>query len=288
MNFKLYLFVIFSSLKNYFVLEKKKGNYEIAYRGESVAKVPIGGTNSELDPDHKYIIRTNQFYSENKNYVIFHILDEYCSEIKNNRTKWRKDKNLYYCTFTKGNEKWSSKGINFHILNTYINQYKKFHFKDFDFPNYNCDWLDYSIDMTLNFIKKDGLLIEDYSRKQLFGINILPRLEREGHIISTLLPQLTMRVIRKRNYLIENSDSVLTIDWLFSFKDLINDSISLIDIFLMQFYTKAQFAALKSWNFDEAKVGTKFNRRIDDKLKWVKQITGNNLNIESERKTLLL
>jgi hypothetical protein len=265
-------------------LEKKKGFYEVGFKGETVAKVPIGGSNSEIDLDHKYIVATNSHYGENKDHVIFHILEEYCGNIKNNRKKWKTDIKPYFCTFTGKDNKWKSQAINFHILKRYIHKHNHFYFKDFDFPNYNCDWLDYSIDMTLNFIHKDGLLTQDYSRKQLFGIDIFPQLEREGHIISTFLPQLTMRVVRKRNYLIENSNLVLTIDWLLDFKDLINDSISLIDIFLMQFYTKAQFAPLKSWNFDEAIVGSKFNRRIDDKLKWIRLITGKNLNIENEKK----
>ena len=90
-----------------------------------------------------------------------------------------------------------------------------------------------------------------------------------------------MRVVKKRNHLIENSNLVLTIDWLFDFKDLINDSISLIDIFLMQFHTKAKYAPENYWKFDEDKIGSKMGRRLEDKLKWVKLITGKNLDIEN-------
>lgn len=265
-------------------MEKKKGFYEVGFKGETVAKVPIGGTNSEIDPDHKYIVSTNSYYGENKDHVIFHILDQYFGNIHANRIKWRKDKHHYSRNFKGENGNWTSKVINFHILNNYINKNKIFKFKDFDFPNYYCDWLDLSVDMTRNFIHKDGLITQDYSLKQRFGINIMPQLDREGHMISTMLPQLTMRVVKKRNHLIENSNLVLTIDWLFDFKDLINDSISLIDIFLMQFHTKAKYAPEKYWKFDEDKIGSKMGRRLEDKLKWVKLITGKNLDIEKEKR----
>jgi hypothetical protein len=265
-------------------LEKKKGFYEVGFKGETVAKVPIGGTNSEIDPNHKYIVATNSYYGENKDHVIFHILDQYCGNIHAIRLKWRKDKQPYFCNFKGENGSWKSKAINFHILNNYINTNRIFKFSDFDFPNNNCDWLDYSIDMTLNFMHKDGIGVQDFSRKQFFGINIIPQLDREGHIISTLLPQLTLRVVNKRNQLIQNSNMVLTIDWLLDFKDLVNDSISLIDIFLMQLHTKAKHAPEKYWNFDEEKIGSKMGRRLEDKLKWVKLITNKNLDIEKERK----
>jgi hypothetical protein len=64
------------------------------------------------------------------------------------------------------------------------------------------------------------------------------------------------------------------------------DCISLVDITLNSLYIKAQYKPLPQWKFDLDKLGSRINRRMNDKLKWVYQITGNLLNIEAEQDAL--
>lgn len=259
--------------------------YEITLGGKLFRiPLPVG---QMLDINHKFIISTNQFYNGNKSLVIFYLLYKYCAYSKNTKEQWKRDVYPYVSTFTNADgSKWNSKVINYKRLNEYIKNTKQFKFEDFDFPRYNCDWLDLSIDANMNFhvpCGTTGMVIQDYSIKQRLGIEIYPQLDREGHLISTFLPQLIMRVVADRNNLISTSKNALTINWLFDFKELVNNSISLVDIFLMQLYTKAKYAPEKSWKFEEAKLGSKYGRRMSDKIRWVSLITGKNLNIESEK-----
>jgi len=61
---------------------------------------------------------------------------------------------------------------------------------------------------------------------------------------------------------------------------LLNDIISFLDITLNQIYLKAEYSPLKGWFFDREKLGVRHGRKLNDKLKWVYQITGKHLKIE--------
>ena len=147
--------------------------------------------------------------------------------------------------------------------------------------------------MTVNFHLKSsptsGMVIQDWSLMQRFGhgVNLQPQIDREGHLISSFLPGLIKRIIEQRDELIMNSHQALEINWLFRFKELIINSISLIDITLLQLYTKAQYNPEPNWTFDIDIVGVKHARRISDKLKWVKQISGTDPNISNELDSLM-
>ena len=86
--------------------------------------------------------------------------------------------------------------------------------------------------------------------------------------------------------LIEKSDHSLHYDWILDLRTLINDSISLLEITLNQIYIKGKFDLQPGWTFDEEVLGDKHGRRLMDKIKWIRQISGNNLNIEAERNSL--
>jgi hypothetical protein len=55
---------------------------------------------------------------------------------------------------------------------------------------------------------------------------------------------------------------------------MISNCISLVDITLNQFYIKAEYDPLPGWQFDKKLVGERVNRRLTDKLHWIKQIAG--------------
>lgn len=159
----------------------------------------------------------------------------------------------------------------------------------FNLPQMECYWLDKSIDMSINFHRFDNehrnaLIMTDGTPQQQYGPSypIKPLLDREGHIITSFQNQLMYRVIKQRSDLIKNSDKALTIEWILDLRSLVNDSISILDITLNQLYIKAQFDPQKLWKFDKEILGEKHGRRIIDKLKWVRQISSSNLNIEKE------
>lgn len=272
--------------------KKRKAYYEITYRGDVIGKVPLK-SGQKFNVKHKYFQKTTIFNRDNKAKVIWYLIDEHCSNIGYSRKEWKKTRKPFRCTFTNPNgTKWNSKPINYSRLNDYIKKNYKFEYADFDFPSYNCRWLDLSIDMGVNFFLKSspnaGTPIQDWTLLDRFGhdVHLRPQIDREGHLISSFLPGLIRRIIYQRNELINNSNEALEINWLFRLKELIINSISLIDITLLQLYTKAEYLPESTWTFDKKILGEKHSRRITDKLKWVRQISGNELNITQELESL--
>ena len=154
-------------------------------------------------------------------------------------------------------------------------------------PEYNCDWLDTSIVMSINFhipSGKVGMPIQDYSVVQRFGqkIGIVPQLDREGFTFSTLQPLLLIEIVKLRNELIKTSDKALDPNWFFKLRELIITTISIVEITLMQFYLKAEYTYNPTWTFDKSILGERFGRRLMDKIRWIKQITGVQPNITNE------
>lgn len=273
---------------------KQKAYYEVTFQGEVIGKLPLG-PGKTFDKEHKYFRKTSIFRNNNKSLVIWHILDEYGHKLILSRKEWKKTRIPYRFQFkNKSGDAWKSKPINWSRLNDHIKKYKRFKFEDFDFPVYNCFWLDTSIDLTLNFhvigSPTSGMFIQDWLLIQKFGhdIKLRPQIDREGHLISSFLPTLIKRIIYQRNELISNSNKALEINWLFGLKELIINSISLVDITLLQLYTKAEFNPETTWNFDKDKLGEKHSRRISDKLKWVRQITGINPEFSNEVESLMI
>jgi len=242
---------------------------------------------------HMYITLSDKPKTGINTEVCFSIIRHYFID-KKSRKKWYKDKNLYNINWqdNNGNKK-SSKPINYLNIAEYLREKGFFNPKDFDLPDFECHWLDKSVDVSINFHKfdastKEALTMADGTPSQQFGDKypIKPRLDREGHFFTTFQPQLLKRIIRNRTALIENSNNALHYDWVLDLRTLINDTISLLEITLNQIYIKAQFDPLPGWTFDTNKIGDKHGRRLVDKLKWIRQISGHNLNIESERDSL--
>jgi hypothetical protein len=246
-----------------------------------------------INKGHKYIIFTDSPATGANTEAGFTIINHFFG-FKKSRQKWYKDRNLYHINWSdnKGN-KHISEPINYLIIAKSIREKGNFNSKDFNLPDMECYWLDRSVDISINFHKfdigsKQALTIIDGTPSQQFGgkYPIQPQLDREGHFFTTFQPQLIRRIIRNRTALIDNSDTALHPDWVLDLRSLINDTISLLEITLNQIYIKAQYDLPHGWKFDIGVLGEKHGRRISDKLKWVRQICGKNLNIENERVSL--
>lgn len=206
--------------------------------------------------------------------------------------KMRKDKRFVNVNWeTPNGEKQVSKPINYSVISEYIRNRGGFSSTEFNLPRMDCFWLDHSLDMKINFQVTDETgtfgLVSGIPQQQ-YGKNypIEPKLTREGSLFTTFQPQLLNRIIKLRSKLIEYSELAFTDDWIFDLRSLINDSISLLDITLTQLYIKAQYDKLPNWKFDKEKLGTRHGRRLNDKLRWIYQISGKNLNIEPENNAL--
>lgn len=264
------------------------GEKFIVFNGEKKIGV-VHEDGYERDPNHQYLkwdkAGLTGFISE-----AAAILSEQFLGKKQSIKKWREDTNLYQFTWEEPITKKTitTKKINYKIISEHLRVNNSFDEKIFDLPTIWSGWLDRSIDISINYhyVDKNGevLQVSDGTISQEYGeaFPLKPMLDREGHIFTTFLPQLTRRIIKQRKQLVENSHLALMHDWVFELRNVINDSISLIDITLNQLYSKAEFSPEVGWTFDKSKLGLKNNRRIKDKLKWVRDISGNELNIEAE------
>lgn len=255
--------------------------------------VNIAEEGYERNPIHKYIVYADRppkgFISQAAEIVTKSYFDP--TGLNQSLKKWRKDKNTYKINWTqpKTNAPMSSENLNYSIISEELRNTGKFDCEKFKLQPIGCLWLDTSLDMSQNFHFFDqgninALHMNDGVPQQQYGDNypIKPKLDREGHIFTTFQPALIKRIIRTRKSLIEHSDQALFSDWILDLRSLINDTVSLVDINLNQLYNKAEFAPEAGWTFDKEKVGVKNNRRIRDKLKWVRQITGKPFDIEQE------
>jgi len=237
---------------------------------------------------HKFILFAEKPLKGILPEACFLIMDHLCKSLKYSRGDWKKEKQTYNIHWNELNgEKRTSKNVNYNIIADYLRKNNTFNQIDFNLPKIECHWLDNSMNMKLNFHGNDhsGTLgIASGTPQQQYGEKypIKPVLKREGHLYTSFQPQLLKRIISQRTKLIEDSDKSIEDDWVFDLRSLLSDSISLIDITLTQLYIKAEYDPLPGWKFDLNKLGHRHGRRLNDKLKWVYQITGNNLNIEPE------
>ncbi|MBL7738898.1 MAG: hypothetical protein JNK14_06730 [Chitinophagaceae bacterium] len=189
-------------------------------------------------------------------------------------------------------QKKTSSPVNYKIIRQHLQKENTFNHIQLELPELVSFWMDRSIDVAMNFYYKgDGgeIQIKDELLSQQYGDNfpITPRLNQEGVLITSFLPLITKRIAHNRKFLVTSSHLFHTSEWLFSLKSIINDTVSLVDISLNQLYLKAFYHKKPEWSFDLNKVGLRHGRRLLDKLKWVKSITGNELKIEKESSSLI-
>lgn len=245
-----------------------------------------------ITEQHKFIITTDKPKIGNNTEAGFLIIEFYFKDMNKTRAKWKSEKQAWNINWVNhNNQNEQSVPINYLIVGKEIREVGVFDIKKFNLPPMQCFWLDHTLDIKLGFHMTDHtgtMSIASGDAQQQYGENypIKPALEREGHLYSTFQPQLIKRIVKQRTKLIEESSNALTDDWVFDLRGLISDTISLLDITLTQFYLKAEYDPLPNWNFDKDKLGDRHGRRITDKLKWIHQITGTNLNIEAERESL--
>ena len=246
---------------------------------------------SNIPDHHKYIL----FGSPKKGLNTessFLITNYFLKDVNLNHKQWKKEKNTWQINWEDNNRiQQQSKPINYLLISEYLRQNSHFDLNYFNLPKMECLWLDNSMNMKLNFHMHDHTGTFGLGSGNLhlqYGNNypIKPLLNREGSLYTSFQPQLMNRIVFTREKLISNSDKSLEDDWVFDLRTLISDTISLIDITLTQLYIKAEYDALPNWTFNKNKLGVRHGRRLDDKLKWVFQITGNNLNIENEIESL--
>ena len=208
---------------------------------------------------------------------------------KLSRSKWLRQKRLSLSWYTEKVDEGGSRSrkntnsVPFTILDfeEHIFRTQGFNYDDFTLFSPYCSWLDADVGIGLDFHFADagGESVKMQTPLPLGShFPIVPSIDREGHIYSSLQGMLQKSIIETRQRLISESDQFSTPSWFNLLRMYIMDCVSIIDMTLHHIYTKAEFDPLPGWNFDVVSLGDRNGRRLVDKLRWVGQITGNPLN----------
>ena len=238
--------------------------------------------------EHKYLL-----FDDNprigSNTEVASMLVNFFFKDRQSLNKWRKDNKTYNINWTDRNQiRQVSAPINYLTMSSFIRHHGYFDAQNFNLPPIECHWLDFSLDMKINWHMHDetapsGLTILDGVSQQQYGENypIVPKLNREGHSFTTMQPQLLSRIVTLRSKLVENSHLALEDEWFFDLRNLINETVSIVEITLNQIYNKAEYDPLEHWQFNKDKLGGKHGRRFEDKLSWIYKISGRHLGAEN-------
>ncbi len=181
--------------------------------------------------------------------------------------------------------------ITYDQLDKYLLVNHSFKYEDFGLYEIKCKWLDGDINIGLHqhavAAKADGNGFDSLKMKLDMSLGekfpLKPSLDREGVMYNSFQKTLSKKILSQHTYLVENSHDFVNEDWLYTLISMFSNCISVVDITLNQTYLKAEYDPLDGWKFCKEKLGVRHNRRITDKLKWIYQITGNQLDsIEKE------
>jgi hypothetical protein len=113
---------------------------------------------------------------------------------------------------------------------------------------------------------------------------LVPTLDREGVAYTSFQTTVVKRIAALRAQLVADSDAPECEEWFQLFRNLVSESVALIENTLHQVYFKAEYDRLPGWRFDRAALGERHGRRVIDKLHWIFQITGKELDAREEMK----
>ncbi len=215
------------------------------------------------------------------------LMNYYCTERKS-RSGWLKEKGerIINCYSAKGDtgeitKTWDSKPISVRSLDRHLASGRLDHDALALFEPI-CPWLDTSLDV--GFHQPGVALTASLPLGRDFPIH--PKIDREGYVYMSLQLVIMNHILKLRDRVVRDSHNFTTVDWFQDLRAFVCECVSLIDTTLHQLYYKAQYDPPPGWTFDEARLGGRFGRRLRDKLRWVFQITGNDLEAHGAKKAL--
>jgi hypothetical protein len=218
------------------------------------------------------------------------VLNFYLNSNINSKKKWLKVKPFTYTYTTPGDgKKETSRPLSYEIIynelksNSYLDTFK------LNLPPMQCHWLDYSLKYNLNFHPHPGLDFFEIDLKEIYGTAnpVSTTITEPTIFVTSMMATLFRHIVTKRSELVHNSSELFRLEWLIDFRNLIADTISLIDITFNRIHYRAEFDKPTTWTFNKADVGERFGRRIMDKIRWIHLITGNTLPTIANEKTAL-
>jgi hypothetical protein len=262
---------------------------------DNFKKNSISGTflivgNHSPNPNHKFL-EFGVAKPKMTTFVALNLIKQYLPNEKKNLTQWKKENGNWTINNPELNK--VSHPISYLIIAKEIRESGYFDYQKYNLSWLHQCWLDHSNNHTLGSHiitneKKSTITFYDGDFEKNFHnkFPLKPTLCREGILVANFFEPLLDRIIKQRIELVETSNQIFTLEWLFKLKNLINDTISSIDILLNAVYIKAQYDPLPNWTFDEIKMGRRHSIKLKEKFKWVFKLTGNYLDISQESNSL--
>ncbi|MDZ4406222.1 hypothetical protein [Prosthecobacter sp.] len=206
------------------------------------------------------------------------------------RKKWLKQPAMTH-SWWRGNDSkrtdFTSLPVTLKKIEEYLGAHGRFDCNAWNLRPLLCPWLDSSVSIAPNFHFADAKG-EALTMKSPLNLGakfpIVPAIDREGALYTSFQLILQQRVLRARRWLVENSDSFQTPEWIHEFRTYVSEAVSLLDATLHQTYLKAEYDPLPGWKFDVDRLGSRHGQRLMDKLGWIFKITGRPLDLSPHEK----
>jgi len=223
------------------------------------------------------------FYDWIPSYITTKILNS-MSEEKKTTTKWKNCKSINFQWEYNGGIK--RRTIKYYTIVESLKRNRKYDFTELNLPKLPVSWIDKTIEYCMPFYAPCNQ--DETSLTTELGTNfgnkypIKPNIDREGLISGGLINLVERNLLIYRNELIQNSRYIFNLSdgiWFGKLLCYLNLLVSSFDVTMISFYNKAKYDEIArkqlKWNFDESVIGSTITTRINDKLRWVHQITGN-------------
>lgn len=150
-----------------------------------------------------------------------------------------------------------------------------------DLPPPECPWLDREF-----LVAWDSHIVDDDKSEAAKAIvtplvqkiPLRPNMDREGVATNGFQLQLMTQVRDDFQKVVDFSSDFGGAVWFWTLRQLICDTVALVDIFLTAVYLRVQFDPEPGWRFEPRKLGQRHSRRLADKIRWISQITGSSEN----------
>lgn len=163
----------------------------------------------------------------------------------------------------------------------YLAEHQRFAPERFNFPDLISSWLDASVIAAPKFHaptneKNDEALTFMFPTAISDSFPIIPQLDREGRAFSSLQLMLLQSWLELRTKLVTQSQLMFEgHEWLRDLFAYFSTIVAAVDNTLHQVYYRAKYeSAQHGWKFDAEALGPTHGQRIQDKLRWIGQITG--------------
>jgi hypothetical protein len=216
----------------------------------------------------------------------------HCTSQELSVSRWRKTKPAQG-TWNDGKTNHVAR-IDFSALVTRLHQQRKVDAMNFSLPHLLSPLFDSSVDIGLPqaFVGSDGGTVTMRLPMAMGdAFPLVPQIDREGFAAADMQGLVESNIVSLFDSLVASSHHapLPRSGWLTSFRMLVNECVTAIDMMLHKTYMLAEYRGAElGWKFDDAAMGTRHGTRLSDKLRWISFVSGRPFSLEPEPRRAFL